>query len=283
MVPFQFLIVPIEQPILQSQWSTCPSQLYREPFCLFCECLPVRQNQVRPGSVSRFPNLLMHGKIRGWIYTWSSRQGAVLLILGEGTGRNREASGWVQISNVCQLLSLLACDFVSHDIVKHVTPKRIKLEVASVLTEQSSRFLTYVSESSFRLSCNPHCPLRGLLDFVQAEPVQSTGRTQEHWTKSLLILPKAYIFQNTGNKTPDESLRPQSENLNGECSFLQCLQYFNHSRSKNLATSMEISAHIVHVQIKLSDKDVLMNTERKHPPLGLSQGGEAWDASWRTE
>ena len=36
----------------------------------------------------------------------------VLLILEEGTGRNKEASGWVQISNVCQPLSLLAGDFV---------------------------------------------------------------------------------------------------------------------------------------------------------------------------
>ena len=35
-------------------------------------------------------------------------------------GRNTEASGWVQISNVHQPLSLLACDFVTHDTVKYI-------------------------------------------------------------------------------------------------------------------------------------------------------------------
>ena len=64
-------------------------------------------------------------------------------------GRNREASRWVQISNVYQPLSLLACDFVSHDTEKYIKPKRIKLEAATVLTGQPSRFLTFVSESSF--------------------------------------------------------------------------------------------------------------------------------------
>lgn len=42
-----------------------------------------------------------------------------------------------------------------------------------------------------------------------------------------------------------------------------------------IATSKEISPHVVPVQIRLHDKGVLMNTDREHPPLGLSQGGEA--------
>ena len=62
----------------------------------------------------------------------------VLLILEEGTGRNREASGLVQISNVHQPLSLLACDFVSHDAVKYIKPLKIKLEAAAVFTGQPS-------------------------------------------------------------------------------------------------------------------------------------------------
>lgn len=45
-----------------------------------------------------------------------------------------------------QPLSLLASDFVSHDTVKS---KRIKLEVAILLTGQSSQFLTFFSKSSF--------------------------------------------------------------------------------------------------------------------------------------
>jgi hypothetical protein len=46
-----------------------------------------------------------------------------MLILEEGKGRNRESSKWVQILNICQPLSLLAWDFVSHDILMFVKPK----------------------------------------------------------------------------------------------------------------------------------------------------------------
>jgi hypothetical protein len=69
--------------------------------------------------------------------------------LGEGIRRNREVSRWIQISNIHQPLSLLACDFVSHDTVKYIEPKRIKLEAATILTGQPSQFLTFVSESFF--------------------------------------------------------------------------------------------------------------------------------------
>ena len=49
-------------------------------------------------------------------------------------GRNREASGWEQISNVHQPLFLIPCDFVSHDTVKFIKPMRIKLSAATVFT-----------------------------------------------------------------------------------------------------------------------------------------------------
>ena len=51
--------------------------------------------------------------------------------------------------NVWQPLSLLACDFASPNTVAYTEPKRIKPGAATVLTGQPSRFLTFVSESSF--------------------------------------------------------------------------------------------------------------------------------------
>jgi hypothetical protein len=121
----------------------------RSHLACFCESLCVRQSQIRPGSAGRVPGLLTHGPIRGVTCEAQGEGMNVLLISEEGTRRNREASKWIQISNVPQPLSLLACDFVSHDTVKYIKPKRIQLEAAAVLNGQSSRFLTSVSESSF--------------------------------------------------------------------------------------------------------------------------------------
>ena len=47
------------------------------------------QSQFRPGSIDRFPGLLAHGTIKRNVF---EAQGAecFLLILEEGTGRNRE-------------------------------------------------------------------------------------------------------------------------------------------------------------------------------------------------
>jgi hypothetical protein len=112
-------------------------------FACFCKSLSVRQGQVRSGSTGNFPGLLMHGTIRRDRYTWSSRLGAECSVLEEGTGRNREASGWVQILNVYQPLSLLACDFLSNDTIKYIKSKTIKPEAAAVLTWQPSWFLFF--------------------------------------------------------------------------------------------------------------------------------------------
>ena len=89
----------------------------------------------------------MHGMVRWDTLEAHGKRLNVPLVLEEGRRRNREASGWVQISNVRQALSLLACDFVSHDNIKYVKPKRINLRAATELTGQPSQFLT--SESSF--------------------------------------------------------------------------------------------------------------------------------------
>ena len=62
---------------------------------------------------------------------------------------SKKTPGWVEISNVCQTLSLLAYDFVSHDTLQYIKPMRIKREAAAALTRQPSRLLTFVSESSF--------------------------------------------------------------------------------------------------------------------------------------
>ena len=40
-------------------------------------------------------------------------------------------------------------DFVSHDTVKYIKPKRIKHGAATVQTGQSSPYPTFISESSF--------------------------------------------------------------------------------------------------------------------------------------
>jgi hypothetical protein len=57
-------------------------------FACFCESLPVRQSQIRPGSEGRFPDLLTHGKMRedtlklkarGWVFcsSWCKEQGGI--------------------------------------------------------------------------------------------------------------------------------------------------------------------------------------------------------------
>jgi hypothetical protein len=54
---------------------------------------------------------------------------------------SKKTPGWVEISNVCQTLSLLAYDFVSHDTVKSIKPMRIKREAVAALTRQPSQLL----------------------------------------------------------------------------------------------------------------------------------------------
>lgn len=55
----------------------------------------------------------------------------------------------LQISNVCQPLYLLACDFVSYNPVQYRKPKRIRLKATTVLIGNPSQFLIFVSESLF--------------------------------------------------------------------------------------------------------------------------------------
>jgi len=100
----------------------------QEPFC----CLPVRQSQVSPGSIGRFPGLLTHDTIRRDTLEAQGEGMNGLLILKEETRKNRETSGWVEISHVCKAFSLLACDFVSHRTVKYIKPKGITLGAAAV-------------------------------------------------------------------------------------------------------------------------------------------------------
>lgn len=83
----------------------------RSHYACFYESLTVRQSQVRPKSTGRFPGLLNNGTIRGDTLEAQGKRLSVLLILEEGTGRNREASGWVQISMcvshcLCWLMTL---------------------------------------------------------------------------------------------------------------------------------------------------------------------------------
>ena len=73
----------------------------------------------------------MHEMMRQDILSQDNRLN-ILLSLEEETSRNREASGLVQISNVHQPLSLLACDFVSHDTVKYIKAIRNTFRVSVV-------------------------------------------------------------------------------------------------------------------------------------------------------
>lgn len=85
-----------------------------------------------------------------------------------------EASGWEQISYVCQPWSLLARDFVSHGTVKYKEAERSKREAGMVLTCSPPDFypLSLGLLSIFPVSILAH-PLRELFDFVPTCPVQN--------------------------------------------------------------------------------------------------------------
>lgn len=140
----------------------CPG-IVGSHFACFSDSLPIRQSQVRPGSTGRYPGLQIHGMVRG------DTQGKglnVLFILKEGTGRNRDAFGWVQISNVHQPLSLLVCDLVFHDTVKYINPRELNLR----LLDSPPNVYPLSLSLLFRLSYNdPYSPLRGLFDLISSK------------------------------------------------------------------------------------------------------------------
>jgi hypothetical protein len=109
----------------------------RSHFACFCESLPVRQNQVRPESTGRFPDLLMYGMIRGATLEAQGKMLNVLLILEEGTGRYRRPPNRYRYQMYISHC-LLACDFVSHNTVKYIKPEKIKLKATAVLTTLQS-------------------------------------------------------------------------------------------------------------------------------------------------
>lgn len=95
-------------------------------FACFRESLPVRYSQGRSGSTGRFPSLLMLGTIRGETLEAQGEELNVLLILVEGTERPPDGNKYHQP------LSLLACDFVSHNTVTYIKAIRNTLRASMV-------------------------------------------------------------------------------------------------------------------------------------------------------
>ena len=77
---------------------------------------------------------------------------------------SKKTPGWVEISNVCQTLSLLAYDFVSHDTLQYIKPMRIKLSAAAIFTGLASQFQLLTLSILFPFPENhPQSFPRGLL------------------------------------------------------------------------------------------------------------------------